>query len=362
MPSGVSALPALQTRHTGGSTGQHIYPGAPTSSQHDTQPALRASSGATRKDDGSEIPKGSMWPAAPTETQNFKRCAPHQEGPRHLLNTGCCSRSRDTADPPLGGWSMNPHRNEDSNQGTPGLDAVAGKAWRRPRAPSSGNASQRALLRGGAGPPRAHSGLRLPQGPQRMGITPRALGSPCRHSLPVPRRDDRDALPRCPGAPPSTPLGLQNSRIRTPRGTRDAPPLAGHSAVDTALAARADVAVCMGLRAHNCRKRQGQASRLNRPRALPPPPFPPLNRKAARDGAHPAREGAGLPKVTQLPPAGPRSQARNPETSAAPEGSGGARQQERGPHRDRATGPQTPRFLRRPHVCTTHRMEPCSTQ
>ena len=28
-PSGVSTLPALQTRHTGGSTGQHVHPGAP---------------------------------------------------------------------------------------------------------------------------------------------------------------------------------------------------------------------------------------------------------------------------------------------------------------------------------------------
>lgn len=160
-------MPALQTRQTGGSTGQHVHPGAPTSGQHDTQPALRDSSGATRKD-GSEIPKGSMWPAAPTETQSFKRCAPHQEGPRHLLNTGCCSRSGDTADRPLGVRSTNPHRNKDGNRGTPGLDAGAGKAQRRPHAPRSGNASQRALLRGSVGPARAHSGLRLPQGPQRM--------------------------------------------------------------------------------------------------------------------------------------------------------------------------------------------------
>lgn len=35
-PSGVSTVPALQTRQTGGSTGQHVHPGAPTSGQHDT--------------------------------------------------------------------------------------------------------------------------------------------------------------------------------------------------------------------------------------------------------------------------------------------------------------------------------------
>lgn len=55
--------------------GRHVYSGAPTSGQHDAQPALRASSGATRKNGGSETLKGLTRPAAPTETQNFKRCA-----------------------------------------------------------------------------------------------------------------------------------------------------------------------------------------------------------------------------------------------------------------------------------------------
>lgn len=74
-PSGVSTQPTLQTGHTGGSVGQHVYSGAPTSGQHDAQPALRASSRATRKDGGSKILKDLTRPAAPTETQNFKRCA-----------------------------------------------------------------------------------------------------------------------------------------------------------------------------------------------------------------------------------------------------------------------------------------------
>lgn len=204
-PSGVSTQPTLQTGHTGGSVGQHVYSGTPTSGQHDAQPALRASSRATRKDGGSKILKDLTRPAVPTETQNFKRCTLIRRAPGASHTWGA------VLDP---GTRQSSHWGDGVQTctemrpviGMRGLHAVAGKARKRPHAPSSRNGSQRALRRGSAG----SAGLTQARGSPRTrggGLSPHVPSEAPGHVpsgtdrsvLPVPRRNDRDALPRRPG-------------------------------------------------------------------------------------------------------------------------------------------------------------------
>ena len=246
-PSAEHALRGLNSARPADSPHRGLHrparpPRCPTSRQHDAQPALRGSSGATSKDDGSESLKAHRGRRRP-QRRRLSNLHPSSGGPGTFSTRGAA------LDP---GTRQIAHWGYGAQTHTETWMVIRGRpVWTQWRArPGGGPSPQgvgmpaRGLSCGGA---RGRPGLRLPQGPQRMGITPHTLGSPCRHSLPVPRRDDQDALPKCPGAPPSTPL--QTSRIQTPRGTRDAPSLAGCSTVDTALAARADVAVCTGLHA-----------------------------------------------------------------------------------------------------------------
>ena len=232
-PSGVSAQPAPQTGHTGGSRGRHVSSGAPTSGQHDAQPALRASSGAARKDGGSETLKGLTQPAAPTETQNFKRRALRRA-------PGASDTWGAVLDP---GTRQSSHWGDGAQTRTETRTAIRGRVVCTQRQARPGRGPSPRAAGAAQGQP-AHSGPRLPQdrgGGPSSHVPSEAPGH-------APSGTDRSVLP-VPRRAQAGPSDQQDPKAERDENT---PPSVGCSAADTALATQGLVAVCARARGHAC--------------------------------------------------------------------------------------------------------------